>query len=79
MAEEHASWFSGGTHGYVPELQSMTATFIARGASFKQDVSDKAISNLDVYSLLTHLLRIEAAPNNGTLQAVSAFLRSSSK
>ena len=72
--EQHPGWYTGGTHGYRPELESMTATFIARGAPFKRNYSsEQALANLNIYELLTSLLGIPAAANNGTREALREF------
>jgi len=75
LAMERPTYLSGGAHGYIPDLLSMTATFVANGRSFKKGFeSTSTVRNLDVYSLLTHLLGLPAAPNNGTLDNMKQFL-----
>ena len=54
-----------GSHGYDPALPSMRALFIARGPSFRRGATLPPFDNVDVYPLLTRLLGIAAAPNDG--------------
>jgi predicted AlkP superfamily pyrophosphatase or phosphodiesterase len=66
-----------GSHGYDPALPSMRATFIARGPSFVSGRVIAPFDNVDVYPLLTRLLGIAAAPNDGDVQALLPALRDS--
>jgi len=63
-----------GSHGYRPELPSMRATFIANGPAFRTGSVIEPFDNVDVYSLMTHLLGIEAAPNDGSIDALRPAL-----
>lgn len=64
-----------GSHGYDNALPSMRAVFIARGPSFKQGQTLPGFDNVDVYPLLTRLLGIPAAPNDGDAQTLLPALR----
>ncbi|KAB7780839.1 ectonucleotide pyrophosphatase/phosphodiesterase [Xanthomonas sacchari] len=64
-----------GSHGYDPALPSMRAVFVARGPAFRQGVTLAPIDNVDVYPLLTRLLGIPAAPNDGDPRALLPALR----
>lgn len=64
-----------GSHGYDPALPSMRAVFVARGPSFRRGATLPPIDNVDVYPLLTRLLGIAAAPNDGNPQALLPALR----
>ena len=64
-----------GSHGYDTALPSMRAVFIARGPSFKQGQTLPGFDNVDVYPLLTRLLGIPAAPNDGDAQTLLPALR----
>lgn len=64
-----------GSHGYDPALPSMRAVFLAAGPSFRSGTTLPAFDNVDVYPLLTHLLRIPPAPNDGTLQTFVPVLQ----
>lgn len=64
-----------GSHGYDPALPSMQAVFVARGPSFKQGAQLPAFDNVDVYPLLTRLIGIQAAPNDGNADTLLPALR----
>ena len=76
-------WVPRGAHGYDPNLPEMQALFIASGPEFRtcagrinkcknSSLKGKGISNLDVYPLMMHLLKINPTPpNNGTLTLVN--------
>ena len=64
----------GGTHGYAPSYNDMHALFRAVGPAFKH-ISLPHFPNVDVYPLLCHLLGIEPAPNDGSLNIVKRMLR----
>jgi predicted AlkP superfamily pyrophosphatase or phosphodiesterase len=63
-----------GTHGYDPGAPSMRAVFIARGPSFPHGVVVPAFTNVHLYALMTHLLGVVPAPNDGSLDSVAAVL-----
>lgn len=71
-------WQGGGSHGYDPALPSMHAIFLARGPAFRSGVSLPGFDNVDVYPLLTRLLGIEAAPNDGNPQTLLPALNDGS-
>jgi predicted AlkP superfamily pyrophosphatase or phosphodiesterase len=64
-----------GSHGYDNALPSMRAVFIARGPSFKQGATLPGFDNVDVYPLMTRLLGIPAAPNDGNPETLLPALR----
>lgn len=64
-----------GSHGYDNALPSMRAVFVARGPSFKQGQTLPAFDNVDVYPLLTRLLGIPAAPNDGDPERLLPAMR----
>ncbi len=64
-----------GTHGYDPELPSMRALFIARGPAFRSGVTVPAFTNVHLYALMAHILGLQPAPNDGTLDSVRTLLR----
>jgi predicted AlkP superfamily pyrophosphatase or phosphodiesterase len=74
VAERHAGHVRG-SHGYDPALPSMRAVFVARGPSFVSGAMLPAFDNVDVYPLLTRLLGITAAPNDGDPQTLRPALR----
>jgi len=63
-----------GEHGFAPEDPQMRAFFVASGPDFVAGAQLPAFDNVDVYPLLAHLLRIPAAPNDGTLDTFTPAL-----
>ena len=64
-----------GEHGYAPEAPEMRATFIATGPDFIDGMTLPAFDNVDVYPLLSRLLHITPAANDGTLEPLLPALR----
>ncbi|GAA4792467.1 ectonucleotide pyrophosphatase/phosphodiesterase [Lysobacter hankyongensis] len=64
-----------GEHGFAPEDPTMRAVFVASGPSFKRGVVLPAFDNVDIYPLLARLLRVQPAPNDGSLASTEAALR----
>ena len=64
-----------GSHGFDPALPSMRTIFIADGPSFADGAVLPPIDNVDVYPLLTRLLGVTPAPNDGNPQALLPALR----
>jgi predicted AlkP superfamily pyrophosphatase or phosphodiesterase len=65
----------GGSHGFDNLLPSMGALFVASGPAFKSGVVVKPFQNIHVYDLMTHLLDLRPAPNDGTLDSTRVMLR----
>jgi predicted AlkP superfamily pyrophosphatase or phosphodiesterase len=66
---------SRGAHGYDNSLESMRATFIARGPAFKSGFVAEPFPNVDVYNLMCAILGLKPAPNDGEIERVKAMLR----
>ena len=64
-----------GAHGYDNRYQSMQATFIAHGESFKRGFVAQPFENIHVYSLMCHILGLKPAKNDGSLAAVRDMLK----
>ncbi|GFO16409.1 ectonucleotide pyrophosphatase/phosphodiesterase 5, partial [Plakobranchus ocellatus] len=64
-----------GDHGYDNILSSMRPIFVARGPAFKQNAVVESIDTVDIYPLICHLLNIDPAPNNGSLERAATLLR----
>ncbi len=64
-----------GSHGFDPALPSMQAVFVARGPSFQQGKQLPRFDNVDVYPLLTRLIGIEPAANDGNPETLLPALR----
>jgi predicted AlkP superfamily pyrophosphatase or phosphodiesterase len=65
-----------GEHGYDPhEAMSMRGVFVAAGPAFKRGVSVPAFENVSVYNVLTAVLGVKPAPNDGDPALVSSLLK----
>ncbi len=70
---------SVGNHGYDNADPSMQAIFIAHGPAFRVGTKVAAFPNVDVYPLMTHLLGLPAAANDGNYDAVKGMLRADTR
>lgn len=65
----------GGNHGYDQALPSMWGVLIAHGPAFAQKRKVGAVQNIDLYPLMTHILGLKPAKNDGSLERVKTMLR----
>lgn len=65
----------GGTHGYLNTDRQMDAIFVAKGAMFKERKRKSKIYNVDVYNLMTTILGIPPAPNDGDVRRIKPLLK----
>ena len=65
---------TAGTHGYDPSNSDMHAIFYAVGPAFKSGHSHPSFYNVDLYLLITSILGIEPAPNDGNFQRITGML-----
>jgi len=63
-----------GGHGYDNELVSMRAIFIAHGSAFKKGSIIEPFENIHVYNVMTRILGLSPAPNDGDDRVVNAAL-----
>ena len=70
---------SGGTHGYDPRLPSMGALWLGVGRGLKPGGVLDNVENVNVYSLLCHLLNVVPARNSGSLEVWRDVLVSASE
>jgi predicted AlkP superfamily pyrophosphatase or phosphodiesterase len=75
IAERGNDNITRGSHGYDPALPSMQATFVANGPAFRSGVRLPTFDNVDVYPLLTRLLGITPAPNDGDIAPLLPALK----
>jgi len=64
-----------GAHGYDNHDTEMLALFRAVGPSFKKGFHATEFQNVDIYPLLTYLLGIEPAPNDGQFDRIKQVLK----
>ena len=49
--------------------------FIGAGPAFAQGREVQRVRNVDLYELMTHVLGLRPAPNDGSLDSIKAVLR----
>lgn len=64
-----------GDHGYDNAAPQMQALFVAHGPAFRAGAEIPSFPNVDVYPLMTHLLDLPAAANDGDYDAVKGMLK----
>lgn len=60
---------SGG-HGFDPEYPSMHGIFLAHGPDFPGGHQTETLKLVDIYSLMAHLLALDPAEHDGSLQRI---------
>lgn len=66
-----------GGHGYDNELKSMRATFIAYGNAFRRRTVVAPFQNIHLYNVMTKILGLSPAKNDGNFSMANKVLRSS--
>lgn len=66
---------SVGSHGYNNQVPDMHGIFIAKGPSIKEDLQIGPVQNIHLYELMSHLLNIEPAANDGSLDSFRQILK----
>ena len=64
-----------GAHGFDPTDPYMHAIFRAVGPAFKQGYIARQFENVDIYSLICHILGIQPAPCDGELDRIKHILK----
>ncbi|KAF8393522.1 hypothetical protein HHK36_021766 [Tetracentron sinense] len=67
----------GGAHGYDNAFFSMRTIFIGHGPQFARGHKVPSFENVQIYNLVTSILDIQGAPNNGTVSFPKSVLLSS--
>ncbi|MDR1937900.1 MAG: ectonucleotide pyrophosphatase/phosphodiesterase [Tannerellaceae bacterium] len=65
----------GGAHGYDNFAPEMEAIFYAAGPSFKKNVKLPAMANVNLYLIISSLLHLQPAPNDGDITTVNQLFR----
>ncbi|CAK9326705.1 unnamed protein product [Citrullus colocynthis] len=68
----------GGAHGYDNAIFSMRTIFIAHGPQFARGRKVPSFENVQIYNLVTSILNIKPAPNNGSASFPQSILLPSS-
>ncbi|CAK9134944.1 unnamed protein product [Ilex paraguariensis] len=58
--------YCGGAHGYDNNYFSMRSIFIGHGPRFAKGKKVASFKNVEIYNIVTSILDIKGAPNNGT-------------
>jgi alkaline phosphatase D len=66
---------SGGAHGFIPSNKDMHAIFYATGPAFKTGYLHPTFENVNLYTLICHILKIQPAENDGNFDAVKGMLK----
>ncbi|KAF2302692.1 hypothetical protein GH714_001170 [Hevea brasiliensis] len=64
----------GGAHGYDNAFFSMRTIFIGHGPQFARGRKVPSFENVQIYNLVTSILNIKGAPNNGSLSFPGSVL-----
>ncbi|KAJ6742786.1 ALKALINE-PHOSPHATASE-LIKE FAMILY PROTEIN [Salix viminalis] len=64
----------GGAHGYDNAVFSMRTIFIGHGPQFARGRKVPSFENVQIYNLVTSILNIQGAPNNGSVSFPSTVL-----
>jgi predicted AlkP superfamily pyrophosphatase or phosphodiesterase len=70
----HGHLESGGTHGYDNNNTDMQAIFYAMGPAFRVGYVQPLFDNIDIYLLVTNILGLKPAANDGTWEHVAGML-----
>lgn len=68
----------GGSHGYDNSVFSMRTIFIGHGPQFARGKRVPSFENVQIYNLVTSILKVQAAPNNGSASFPKSVLLPSS-
>jgi predicted AlkP superfamily pyrophosphatase or phosphodiesterase len=66
---------SGGAHGYDHHEPEMRSFFLGYGPNLKQNSIVEPFQSIHVYELMTNLLHLTPARNNGSLDSIKTVLR----
>jgi hypothetical protein len=69
------NYCDGGMHGYDNLYDSMQTIFLAHGPSFKSGLKIEPFQNIELYNLMSALIQVEPAENNGTYGSLNHVLR----
>lgn len=64
----------GGSHGYDNAVFSMRTIFVGHGPQFARGRKVPSFENVHIYNLVTKILNIQGAPNNGSLSFSKSVL-----
>ena len=73
--ESRENYPSGGAHGFDNQASEMHALFVAKGPDLKEGFRMKAFENVHLYELMAHLLQVQPAKTDGSLDSVKVMLK----
>ncbi len=68
------SYTSYGAHGFDNDNTDMHAIFYAMGPAFKKEYTHNTFNNIDLYPLIAHILDLDPAEVDGSLENVSGMV-----
>jgi predicted AlkP superfamily pyrophosphatase or phosphodiesterase len=74
-AMDHRAYAIRGIHGYDNMAPSMRALFIAEGPSFREGIEIPPFPNVDVYSLLAHILGVRPERDAASFVQMASLLK----
>lgn len=69
------SRYSRGDHGYDWHCSDMHSIFYAEGPAFKKGFVTDTLFNVDIYNVVTEILQLTPAPNDGSRERILPLLR----
>jgi predicted AlkP superfamily pyrophosphatase or phosphodiesterase len=69
------SGYNRGDHGYDWKLQDMQSIFYAEGPAFRKGFTVDTLYNVDVYNIISRILNLNPAPNDGNRERISPLFR----
>lgn len=67
--------FDGGAHGYDHRLPAMQGIFLGHGPAFREATTAGPLSIVDLYVLMTDILGVTPAPNDGNPDVADSLLK----
>lgn len=74
-ADDNPQRFTGGTHGYDNQVESMRALFVGHGPAFREGVTIEPFLNVELYNVMADIMGIKPSPNDGTAGSLDAILQ----
>ena len=69
------SGYNRGDHGYDWKFRDMHSIFYAEGPAFKKGFAVDTLYNVDVYNIISEILNLTPAPNDGNRERISPLFR----
>jgi alkaline phosphatase D len=66
---------AGGAHGYDNQNMDMHGIFYAIGPAFRQNYRRNTFPNIDLYHIMTKVLHLKSAKNDGSLNEIKDIFR----